>query len=136
MKIYCETHNFALKAKPDLIIILGPLPTCKTLRKWIENTSTKRIVIEPRGIKVDPLSGNSTEYQILYEQFSEIDIPSAEQGWLDYWQSAEEKINTKVMKAFAKQHTLFERVSLLIYYLFIYLTAPVFSLQIVCRSVI
>ena len=101
-------HNFALKAKPDLIIILGPLPTCKTLRKWIENTSSKRIVIEPRGIKVDPLSGNSTEYQISYEQFSEIDIPSSEQGWLDYWQSAEEKINTKVMKAFAKQHTLFE----------------------------
>ena len=101
-------QDFAQKAKPDLIIILGPLPTCKTLRNWIENTSSKRIVIEPRGIKVDPLSGDSIDYQISYEQFDEVDIPSLEQGWLDYWQSAEEKINTKVTKAFAKQLTLFE----------------------------
>ena len=101
-------QNFAQKAKPDSIIILGPLPTSKTLRKWIENTSSKRIIIEPRGIKVDPLSGESIDCQISFDQLSEIDIPTQEPGWLDYWQNAEEKINSKMTKAFSDELTLFE----------------------------
>ena len=101
-------QNFAQKAKPDSIIILGPLPTSKTLRKWIENTSSKRIIIEPRGIKVDPLSGESIDCQISFDQLSEIDIPTQEPGWLDYWQNAEEKINSKMTKAFLDELTLFE----------------------------
>ncbi len=101
-------QNFAQKAKPDSIIILGPLPTSKTLRKWIENTSSKRIIIEPRGIKVDPLSGESIDCQISFDQLSEIDIPTQEPGWLDYWQNAEEKINSKMTKAFSEELALFE----------------------------
>ena len=101
-------QNFAQKAKPDSIIILGPLPTSKTLRKWSENTSSKRIIIEPRGIKVDPLSGESIDCQISFDQLSEIDIPTQEPGWLDYWQNAEEKINSKMTKAFLDELTLFE----------------------------
>ena len=101
-------QNFAQKAKPDSIIILGPLPTSKTLRKWIENTSSKRISIEPRGIKVDPLSGESIDCQISFDQLSEIDIPTQEPGWLDYWQNAEEKINSKMTKAFSEELALFE----------------------------
>ena len=101
-------QNFVQGARPDLFLILGPLPTCKTLRKWIENTSIKRIVIEPRGIKVDPLAGESITYQISYNQLSEIDIPNQEEGWLDYWNNAEKKINTKMTKAFLEEQTLFE----------------------------
>ena len=101
-------QHFTQKAKPDSIIILGPLPTSKTLRKWIENTSSKRIIIEPRGIKVDPLSGESIDCQISFDQLSEIDIPTQEPGWLDYWQNAEEKINSKMTKAFSDELTLFE----------------------------
>ena len=101
-------QHFTQKAKPDSIIILGPLPTSKTLRKWIENTSSKRIIIEPRGIKVDPLSGESIDCQISFDQLSEIDIPTQEPGWLDYWQNAEEKINSKMTKAFSEELALFE----------------------------
>ena len=101
-------QNFAQKAKPDSIIILGPLPTSKTLRKWIEKTSSQRISIEPRGIKVDPLSGESIGCQISFEQLSEIDIPPQEPGWLNYWQNAEERINSKMIKAFSDELTLFE----------------------------
>ena len=101
-------QNFTQKAKPDSIIILGPLPTSKTLRKWIENTSSKRIIIEPRGIKVDPLSGESIDCQISLDQLREIDIPTQEPGWLDYWQNAEEKINSKMTKAFSEELALFE----------------------------
>ena len=101
-------QHFTQKAKPDSIIILGPLPTSKTLRKWIENTSSKRISIEPRGIKVDPLSGESIDCQISLDQLREIDIPTQEPGWLDYWQNAEEKINSKMTKAFSDELTLFE----------------------------
>ena len=100
--------KFAKEANPDLILSLGPLPTSKTLRKWIENTCSKRVVIEPRGIKVDPLSGESIAYQMPYEKLCEIDMPTSAKGWLDLWQKAEEKVNAKISKALAEKHSVFE----------------------------
>ena len=81
-------QKFAQEANPDLIFSLGPLPTSKTLRKWIENTSSKRVVIEPRGIKVDPLSEGVT-FQMSFDHLCEIDMPRPAKGWLDLWQKAE-----------------------------------------------
>ena len=101
-------QNFVKKATPDLVIVLGPLPTSKTLRKWIENTSAKRIVIEPRGINVDPLCGVSQTFQISYNELSKIEIPPPDQEWIEHWQTAEEIVNAKLTKAFSEELTLFE----------------------------
>ena len=101
-------QKFAQEANPDLIFSLGPLPTSKTLRKWIENTSSKRVVIEPRGIKVDPLSGESVTFQISFDHLCEIDMPRPAKGWLDLWQKAEEKVNAKISKALAEERSVFE----------------------------
>ena len=101
-------QNFVKKATPDIVIVLGPLPTSKTLRKWIENTSAKRIVIEPRGINVDPLCGVSQTFQISYNELSKIEIPPPDQEWIEHWQTAEEIVNAKLTKAFSEELTLFE----------------------------
>ncbi|MEK9634378.1 MAG: 2-succinyl-5-enolpyruvyl-6-hydroxy-3-cyclohexene-1-carboxylic-acid synthase, partial [Opitutae bacterium] len=51
-----RSKDFRPKARPDAILQLGPLPTSKTLRNWLGELDIPRIVIEPRGKNVDPLT--------------------------------------------------------------------------------
>ena len=100
--------NFAKQVIPDLIIVLGPLPTSKTLRNWINECGAKRIVIEPRGKPVDPLSSKSHSFQIAYSTLAEIELPKNEDGWTKRWQTAELKVEEKLTLAFAKELPSFE----------------------------
>lgn len=93
---------------PDLVIVLGPLPTSKILRQWIDSSNAKRIVIEPRGKPVDPLTSPSTSFQIPYQCVHEIPFPLIEDAWLNSWLQAEQKIELKMERAFAKELPLFE----------------------------
>ena len=56
-------------------------------------------MIEPRGVKVDPLSGNSEAFQLSYERINEISFPNPETGWLERWQIAEQVVNVKMQKS-------------------------------------
>jgi 2-succinyl-5-enolpyruvyl-6-hydroxy-3-cyclohexene-1-carboxylate synthase len=102
-----DTHflDFAI---PDLIIVLGPLPTSKTLRKWIEQSNAKRIVIEPRGIKVDPLSSPSLSFQLEYKFLCKLLLPSHNKEWENVWNIAERNVETKFDQAFEKELPCFE----------------------------
>ncbi|HSM83522.1 MAG TPA: thiamine pyrophosphate-dependent enzyme, partial [Nodosilinea sp.] len=46
--------------RPDQVIQLGPLPTSKRLRQWLEATQPRRWVIDPAGENLDPLHGPAT----------------------------------------------------------------------------
>lgn len=100
--------GFTEEAIPDLIIVLGPLPTSKTLRRWIDETGVKRIVIEPRGINVDPLSSNSIQFQIGYEQISEITLPQSPPSWIKLWQQAEKSVDLQLETTFSNELPSFE----------------------------
>ena len=100
--------QFVENCKPDLIITLGPLPTSKTLRNWIKGLSAQRIVIEPRGINVDPIQSESKDFQIGFDQLEKINVPPPEQGWTEYWTEGERDVQTKLDRAFEEELPAFE----------------------------
>ena len=100
--------SFAQQAKPDLIIVLGPLPTSKTLRSWIDQIGAERLVIEPRGISVDPLTSTSHSFQLEYSRLSLIELPICGNEWVKLWSSAEKSVEKKLELAFSEQNDFFE----------------------------
>ena len=101
-------QEFSQIVVPDLILVLGPLPTSKTLRKWIELSKAKRIVIEPRGIKVDPLSSPSLYFQIDYKFISNLQFPVIQKDWCKLWKDAERNVENKFDQAFKEELPRFE----------------------------
>ena len=87
--------NFIHSARPDLFIVLGPLPTSKTLRSWIEQSGVQRLVIEPSGRKVDPLKGPSRSIALPYDCLSNLELPPPSPDWLAKWIKAEKIIEGK-----------------------------------------
>ena len=100
--------RFASIAIPDVILTLGPLPTSKTLRKWIDSTGAFRIIVEPRGINVDPLTSSSKNFQIGYHQIRELRVPIPEPRWGEIWEIAENEVDATLTERFSKITTLFE----------------------------
>jgi len=87
--------KFTQSAQPDLFIVLGPLPTSKTLRSWIEQSGAERVVIEPSGRKVDPLTGPSRSLVLPYNQLSQLKLSPPSREWLKKWTDSEKTIDTK-----------------------------------------
>ncbi|MEK9771962.1 MAG: 2-succinyl-5-enolpyruvyl-6-hydroxy-3-cyclohexene-1-carboxylic-acid synthase, partial [Opitutae bacterium] len=94
--------RFRDSVRPDLFIILGPLPTSKTLRSWIETSGAARLVIEPSGRKVDPLKGDSHFIAVSFDHLHHLNLPTPEQGWLEKWSKAEQLIEEKLNHEFQK----------------------------------
>jgi 2-succinyl-5-enolpyruvyl-6-hydroxy-3-cyclohexene-1-carboxylate synthase len=88
--------KFRESIKPDQFILLGPLPTSKTLRSWIEESGAPRLVIEPSGRIVDPLLGTSHSIRLNFEQLDRLDLPKSEPGWLEKWTAAEQQVEEKI----------------------------------------
>ena len=94
--------KFKGSIKPDQFIVLGPLPTSKTLRSWIEESGAPRLVIEPSGRIVDPLLGISHSIRLNFDQLHRLDLPQSEPGWLEKWTRAEELVEEKIDLEFEK----------------------------------
>ena len=94
--------------KPDLVISLGPLPTSKSLRTWLDREQTKRIIIEPRGINVDPLASTSTSFHINYSILSKLSFEKLDDTWLDIWKSLEKSIEDKLDLHFEQDNDINE----------------------------
>jgi 2-succinyl-5-enolpyruvyl-6-hydroxy-3-cyclohexene-1-carboxylate synthase len=92
--------KFRESIKPDQFILLGPFPTSKTLRSWIEESGVPRLVIEPSGRKVDPLLGTSHSICLNFEQLDRLDHPQPEPGWLEKWTTAEQLVEDKIDREF------------------------------------
>lgn len=55
---------WAKDLEPEQVIQLGPLPTSKRLRQWLEQTQPRRWVVDPGGTNLDPLHGPVTPLDI------------------------------------------------------------------------
>ncbi len=100
--------SFIRKAKPDSIIALGSLPTSKTLRTWLDKTGATRLVVEPRGVKVDPLSSKSQSLQKEFSWLGELKFPEVDEEWMPLWQKAEKKVDDEFDSFFEDHQSLFE----------------------------
>jgi 2-succinyl-5-enolpyruvyl-6-hydroxy-3-cyclohexene-1-carboxylate synthase len=99
---------FRQQARPDAILQLGPLPTSKTLRNWIEGLDIPRVVIEPRGRSVDPLSDSSVSFDLDYPVISSVDLPECEDGWTHLWTESEKQVESKLDRFFTDEMDWFE----------------------------
>jgi 2-succinyl-5-enolpyruvyl-6-hydroxy-3-cyclohexene-1-carboxylate synthase len=103
-----RNDGFRQKAQPDAILQLGPLPTSKTLRKWIGEQNVPRIIIEPRGKNVDPLTNPSRSFDLNYELIPSLGLPECEKEWSDLWVQSEKQIEEKLDFFFSDETDWFE----------------------------
>jgi 2-succinyl-5-enolpyruvyl-6-hydroxy-3-cyclohexene-1-carboxylate synthase len=103
-----RNNVFRQKAQPDAILQLGPLPTSKTLRKWLGELDVPRVVIEPRGKNVDPLTSPSSSFDPDYSVISSLTLPECEKGWTDLWVESEKQVESKLDLFFRDEVDWFE----------------------------
>lgn len=56
---------------PDQVLQVGPLPTSKTLRHWLQRTQPRRWVVGPGVANLDPLHGPTTPLGVGLEQLAQ-----------------------------------------------------------------
>ena len=103
-----RSKDFRPKARPDAILQLGPLPTSKTLRNWLGELDIPRIVIEPRGKNVDPLTTPSLSYDLDFPLVSTLDLSECEKEWTSLWVESEKQVETKLDLFFSEESDWFE----------------------------
>jgi 2-succinyl-5-enolpyruvyl-6-hydroxy-3-cyclohexene-1-carboxylate synthase len=100
---------FRTKAAPDAVLSLGPLPTSKTLRSWLNELDLPTWVAEPSGRNVDGLHRRAVRLDCDFEELAE-SLPKieTENGWIERWREAEAEVEAKLSEAFAQITNLFE----------------------------
>ena len=100
---------FRTKAAPDAVLSLGPLPTSKTLRSWLNELDLPTWVVEPSGRNVDGLHRRAVPLDCDFEELAE-SLPKieTENGWIERWREAEAEVEAKLSEAFAQITNLFE----------------------------
>ena len=62
---------------PDQVLQVGPLPTSKTLRQWLQRTQPRRWLVGPGVANLDPLHGLTTALGASLEQLAQAVAPLA-----------------------------------------------------------
>lgn len=93
--------KFSGSSSPDLFLVLGPLPTSKTLRAWMDQSGAKRVVIEPSCQKVDPLSSTGEQHTMRFEDLADIEVPTPEKDWLHKWVSGDAAVEKSIAREFS-----------------------------------
>jgi len=72
---------------PDLVLRLGPLPTSKRLRNWLDSLDCEHLVIEDGGRNVDPLHSRCTHLRGRVETVLPMLKPADDRSgsWRDAW---------------------------------------------------
>ena len=83
-----RNSKWAIELAPELVIRLGPLPTSKVLRVWLEQTQPHQWIIDPADRNFDPLHGKTSHLRcsiqtlvqaVLGDQFASLNqIPLAQ----------------------------------------------------------
>ncbi len=107
--------TWAAELRPDQVIQLGPLPTSKVLRQWLERHNPRRWVVDTAGRNLDPLHGATTHLPLTMADLaatvthlnpSDASVDSATYGNL--WLSLERKVRQRLDEALDQQTDWFE----------------------------
>ncbi|HXC46579.1 MAG TPA: 2-succinyl-5-enolpyruvyl-6-hydroxy-3-cyclohexene-1-carboxylic-acid synthase [Solirubrobacteraceae bacterium] len=84
---------FAARAKPDLVLRVGDLPTSKPLRSWLASMrDVPQALLDPEGHWPDP---DSTLCRVFALEpaaaLEQLQAPTADPDWLAAWRSADER---------------------------------------------
>jgi 2-succinyl-5-enolpyruvyl-6-hydroxy-3-cyclohexene-1-carboxylate synthase len=62
---------------PESVLQVGPLPTSKTLRQWLQRSQPRRWLVGPGVANLDPLHGSTTALGASLEQLAQAAAPLA-----------------------------------------------------------
>ncbi|PSR16817.1 2-succinyl-5-enolpyruvyl-6-hydroxy-3-cyclohexene-1-carboxylic-acid synthase [filamentous cyanobacterium CCP3] len=105
-----ESTSAALVA--DQVIQIGPLPTSKRLRKWLQATQPRRWVLDPLGANLDPLHGLTTVVPMTLETLA-LAVPSEQSPgdrtpYLEQWLTLERRLRQYLDTALERLEDSFE----------------------------
>lgn len=86
------------------VIQVGPLPTSKVLRQWLENSGPQRWVLDAGIVNLDPLHGQTIHLPLSLEPL----IPALGEpqpqpsDYLEHWLTLEQKVRHHLDAAFAE----------------------------------
>jgi 2-succinyl-5-enolpyruvyl-6-hydroxy-3-cyclohexene-1-carboxylate synthase len=89
--------DWALDLAPDQVLQLGPLPTSKTLRQWIQTTQPRRWVVDPLGANLDPLHGPAIPLPLALETLAAMTPePTVSTPYTDHWISRDRTLRQRL----------------------------------------
>lgn len=100
-------------APPDLVIRLGPLPTSKRLRRWLEGLDCPHLVVDEGDANVDPLHGRTIHIHTGLEALV-ADLPPSPDPkpgfscWADSWLQASNAAAAETALALEQCEEMFE----------------------------
>ncbi len=112
--------TWAADLRPSQVIQLGPLPTSKVLRQWLERYNPRRWVVDPASRNLDPLHGMTTHLPLTVTDlaanlsgnganFNPIsDSPSPNAAYGSLWLSLERKVRQHLDQSLEAMTDLFE----------------------------
>lgn len=94
---------------PSQVIQLGPLPTSKTLRQWLERVEPQTWVIEPSGRNLDPLHGRAVALNLSIEALpAAFTATAADSTYRQTWLTLEARVRQRLDQHFAGLTPLIE----------------------------
>lgn len=102
--------DWAEELRPDQVIQLGPLPTSKVLRQWLERHQPRRWVVDATGRNLDPLHGPAMTLPLTVADLARPDLsPSTVSlAYRDLWLSLEGKVRHHLDRALSEMDDRFE----------------------------
>ncbi|HEY9877453.1 MAG TPA: 2-succinyl-5-enolpyruvyl-6-hydroxy-3-cyclohexene-1-carboxylic-acid synthase [Leptolyngbyaceae cyanobacterium] len=102
--------DLADKLAPEQVFQLGPLPTSKTLRQWLEKIDPLRWVVDGDHRNLDPLHGNTVPVKLSVEALAQSWLPqeNADTAYLKTWLDFESKVRQRLDQTFASLTGLVE----------------------------
>jgi 2-succinyl-5-enolpyruvyl-6-hydroxy-3-cyclohexene-1-carboxylate synthase len=92
------------------VVQIGPLPTSKVLRQWLERTNPQRWVLDGGEVNLDPLHGTTTHLSVAVDQLPSLveEHQPTSSPYLDTWLSLEKQVRHHLDSAFQDMDELFD----------------------------
>jgi 2-succinyl-5-enolpyruvyl-6-hydroxy-3-cyclohexene-1-carboxylate synthase len=94
----------------EQVIQIGPLPTSKVLRQWLDQTNSQRWVLDAGVSNLDPLHGSTTHLPFSVEQLAPSlgEAQPSPSAYSETWLSLEQKVRHHLDSAFSDMEHIFD----------------------------
>ncbi|HEY9761932.1 MAG TPA: 2-succinyl-5-enolpyruvyl-6-hydroxy-3-cyclohexene-1-carboxylic-acid synthase [Trichocoleus sp.] len=102
--------ELAQELMPEQVIQIGPLPTSKTLRQWLEKTDPLRWVVDEGYRNLDPLHGKAVSIALSVEALAQSfeGEENVDTAYLKTWLELETKVRQRMDQTFEPLTDLIE----------------------------
>ena len=102
--------HLASQLVPEQVIRIGPLPTSKVLRRWLQTVSAQHWVVDACDRNLDPLHSNAQHLRLSIEQLARSIPPEPQppKPYLKQWLIANTQLRQKIDRDMQATNTLIE----------------------------